>query len=54
MHFLTLDKKVLKAFRPHVKLWIQAYHPSGFKVYCSGGRRDLKSDYRMSGFGPID
>jgi hypothetical protein len=32
----------------------QAYHPSGFRVYCPGGRRDLKPDYRMSGFGPID
>jgi hypothetical protein len=31
----------------------QAYHPSGFRVYCPGGRRDLKPDYRISGFGAV-
>jgi hypothetical protein len=29
---------------------IQAYHLSGFRVCCPVGRRDLKPDYRMSGF----
>jgi hypothetical protein len=32
----------------------QAYHLSGFGVFCPGGRRDLKPDYRMSGFGSND
>ncbi len=32
----------------------QAYHLSGFGVCCPGGRRDLKPDYRMSGFGSND
>jgi hypothetical protein len=27
---------------------------SGFGVCCPGGRRDLKPDYRMSGFGSND
>jgi len=33
------------------QLYQQAYHLSGFGEGCPGGRRDLKPDYRMSGFG---